>query len=98
MHPRKSGPGGRRPRLRHLRYHDGLRRGVDAVERLAIAGPQADRNYRQIYGFDPDYLRRSSLDRQVFDSRLDLSRRLGFKHGETDTPFVLPASITLFDG
>ncbi len=54
---------------------------VDAVERLGVAGPQAGRTYREIYGFDPDYLRRSSLDRQVFDSRLDLSRRLGGKRG-----------------
>ena len=46
---------------------------VDAVERLGIAGPQAGKTYREIYGFDPDYLRQSSLDRQVLESNLDLS-------------------------
>ncbi len=54
---------------------------VDSVERLGIAGPQAGLTYRQIYGFDPDYLRQSALDRQVFESNLDLSRRLGAKRG-----------------
>jgi hypothetical protein len=54
---------------------------VDNIERLGIAGPQAGRTYREIYGYDPDFLRQSALDRQVFETNLDLSRRLGGKKG-----------------
>lgn len=54
---------------------------VDTVERPGIAGPAAGRTYRQIYGFDPDFLRRSSLNRDAVESRLDLSRRFGRKAG-----------------
>jgi hypothetical protein len=54
---------------------------VDAVERLGVAGPQAGKTYRQIYGFDPDYLRRSALDRSVLETNFDLSRRLAGKKG-----------------
>ena len=54
---------------------------IDIAEPVAIAGPQAGRTYREIYGFDPDFLRRSSLDRQVLESRLELSHRLGKKAG-----------------
>lgn len=54
---------------------------VDAVERLGIAGPQAGKTYRQIYGFDPDYLRRSSLDRDVIASNLEVERKLAGRAG-----------------
>ena len=54
---------------------------VDAVERLGVAGPQAGRTYREIYGFDPDYLRQSALSRDVVESNLDFTRRLGKKSG-----------------
>ena len=54
---------------------------VDAVERLGVAGPQANRTYRQVYGFDPDYLRRSALNRQVLDTSFQLTRRLAGKKG-----------------
>lgn len=54
---------------------------VDTPERVGTAGPQANRSYRQIYGFDPDYTRRSGLDRDVLESSADLSWRLGRKAG-----------------
>lgn len=49
---------------------------VDANERLGIAGPAAGKTYRQIFGYDPDYLRRSVLDRDVVASELDVGWRL----------------------
>lgn len=55
---------------------------VDAAEPLGVAGPQAGRTYRQIYGLDPDFLRRSSLDRDVFESKLDAGFDLGKKAGK----------------
>ncbi len=54
---------------------------VDTAEPLGIAGPQAGRTYRQIYGFDPDFLRASSLDRDVIESRFEASYKLGKKTG-----------------
>lgn len=54
---------------------------VDTPERVGTAGPQANRTYRQIYGFDPDYTRRSGLDRDVAEAGADLSWRLGRKGG-----------------
>lgn len=54
---------------------------VDTPERTGTAGPQANRTYRQIYGFDPDYTRRSGLDRDVLESSADLSWRFGRKAG-----------------
>lgn len=50
---------------------------VDIVEPASIAGPHRGRTYRDVYGFDPDFLRLSSLDRDVIDSRLDASYKLG---------------------
>lgn len=50
---------------------------VDTVERLSIAGPHAGLTFRDVYGFDPDLLRLSALDRDVFESRFDASYRLG---------------------
>ena len=54
---------------------------VDILEPVGIAGPQAGRTYRQIYGFDPDFLRLSALDREVIESRLEASYKLGKKTG-----------------
>ncbi len=54
---------------------------VDTNEPLGVAGPQAGRTYRQIYGFDPDFLRLSALDRDVIESRLEASYKLGKKTG-----------------
>ena len=54
---------------------------VDANEPRGVAGPQANLTYREIYGFDPDYLRLSALNRSVFESNFDLSRRLAGKKG-----------------
>jgi hypothetical protein len=54
---------------------------VDTAEPPSIAGPQAGRTYRQIYGFDPDFQRRSALNRDVIESRLDVGRKLGGRKG-----------------
>ena len=54
---------------------------VDIAEPVAIAGPQRGRTYLEAYGFDPDFLRRSSLDREVFESKTDLRYRIGRKAG-----------------
>lgn len=50
---------------------------VDIVEPEGIAGPHAGITYREAYGFDPDFLRLSSLNRDVLESRLDYTWRLG---------------------
>jgi len=54
---------------------------VDTAEPLGIAGPQAGRTYQEIYGFDPDFLRQSSTNRDVLESKLTVSRKLGKKAG-----------------
>lgn len=54
---------------------------IDIVEPVSIAGPHNGRTYREVYGFDPDYLRLSSLDRDVFESRLEASYRFSKKAG-----------------
>ncbi len=54
---------------------------IDVVEPVAIAGPPKGKTYREIYGFDPDWTRLSALDRNVLDSHLELSRRLGKRAG-----------------
>ncbi len=50
---------------------------VDSTERTSVAGPQAGRTYRQVYGYDPDFLRESALDRDVYESDLEAAFRLG---------------------
>ncbi len=55
---------------------------VDTVERLGIAGPQAGRTYRELYGFEADFLRQSALNRDVLESKLDLGYRFGKKGGK----------------
>ncbi|MCG8460013.1 MAG: hypothetical protein MI919_27340, partial [Holophagales bacterium] len=50
---------------------------VDTAEPAGIAGPRRGQTFRQIYGFDPDFLRLSSLDRDVIESRLDAVWKLG---------------------
>jgi len=52
---------------------------VVANERRSIAGPQAGKTYRQVYGYETNYLRESALDRDVFSSDLDLGWRLSKK-------------------
>ncbi len=54
---------------------------VDIAEPPGIAGPHAGRTFRDVYGFDPDYLRQSALDREIFDSKLDLTTKLPGKAG-----------------
>lgn len=50
-------------------------------ERKSIAGAQAGKTYRQVYGFEPNYLRESAIDRDVFASELDVGWRLPRKLG-----------------
>ncbi len=49
----------------------------DSPEPAAVAGPYAGKTYRQRYGFDPDYLRLSALDRDVVEGTFKLSYKLG---------------------
>lgn len=51
----------------------------DSPEPVAVAGPYAGKTYRQRYGFDPDYLRRSALDRDVVEGTLRLSHLFSSK-------------------
>lgn len=50
---------------------------IDTIERVGIAGPHAGRTYEEIYGKNFDHTRYSALDRDVFESKLDASWRLG---------------------
>ena len=54
---------------------------VDIVEPVAQAGPHLGRTYRDVYGLDPDFLRESSLDRDVLESSLDLALKMKGKAG-----------------
>ncbi|MDX1584436.1 MAG: GSU2204 family CXXCH-containing (seleno)protein, partial [Thermoanaerobaculia bacterium] len=53
---------------------------VDTVEPVATAGPHAGKTYRDVYGFDPDFLRLSAMNRDVLESNLELKRKLGKKN------------------
>jgi hypothetical protein len=53
----------------------------DTIEREGVAGPHAGRTYRDVYGFEVDYLRQSSLNRKVWDLNADVSYKLGRKGG-----------------
>jgi hypothetical protein len=50
---------------------------VDTIERVGIAGPAAGQTYRERYGYDPDFLRQSTTNRDTIESRLDVSKRFG---------------------
>lgn len=54
---------------------------VDTNDRPSIAGPHAGRTYEEVYGRNYDFWRMSALDRDVLESRLDLSYRMGGKAG-----------------
>lgn len=54
---------------------------VDIAEPVAQAGPHAGRTYRDVYGLNPDFLRESSLDRDVLESNFDLALKLNGKAG-----------------
>jgi hypothetical protein len=54
---------------------------VDTRERAGSAGPHAGRTYRQVYGFDPDFTRRSTTSRDVYESDAEASYKLGRKAG-----------------
>lgn len=55
---------------------------VASTERLGTAGPQAGQTYQEIYGFDPSFLRQSSLNRDVYETNLDVTYKLGKKAGK----------------
>jgi hypothetical protein len=50
---------------------------VDATEPVAVAGPYAGKTYRQQYGYDPDFLRQSAIDRSVTEALARYTQRLG---------------------
>lgn len=50
---------------------------VDTVEPPAVAGPYAGKTYRERYGFDPDFLRQSAIDRTVNEATARYVHRLG---------------------
>lgn len=54
---------------------------VDILEPPGIAGPHNGVTYREAYGFDPDFVRLSALDRDVIESRFDASYKIGKKVG-----------------
>jgi len=54
---------------------------VDIAEPATPAGPQAGLTFRDVYGFNPDFRRYSSLDRNVFRSGLDARYRIGKRAG-----------------
>jgi hypothetical protein len=54
---------------------------VDTIERVTVAGPHAGQTYEDIYGQTFDFVRRSALDRDAFESRLDLSYRINREIG-----------------
>ncbi|NOZ80015.1 MAG: hypothetical protein GXP48_12720 [Acidobacteria bacterium] len=54
---------------------------VNTAEPVSIAGPTKGKTYRELYGFDPDFLRQSALNRDVLESVLDASYRLGGRAG-----------------
>jgi hypothetical protein len=54
---------------------------IDTIERESVAGPHAGLTYEDVYGRNFDYLRQSALNRDVFESKLDLSFRVGRRAG-----------------
>ncbi len=54
---------------------------VDVNDRPSIAGPHAGQTYEDVYGINFDFTRKSALNRDVFDSKADLSYRFGRKLG-----------------
>lgn len=52
---------------------------VDVPEPKAVAGPYAGKSYFERYGFQPDFLRQSTIDREVVEASARLSYRLGKK-------------------
>ena len=61
---------------------------VDTAEPAAAAGPQMGRTYRDVYGLNPDYWRRSSLDRQVAESALSVGYRIGKRTGSLEAEWL----------
>lgn len=52
---------------------------VDIAEPVSLAGPTRGLTFREIYGFDPDFLRLSALDRDVVESRVDVVFKMDSK-------------------
>jgi hypothetical protein len=50
---------------------------VDTVEPVGSAGPANGQTYRQRYGYDPDFLRQSAVNRDVDEADLRFNFRLG---------------------
>lgn len=54
---------------------------VDVNDRVSIAGPHAGQTYEDWTGQNFDHMRKSAIDRDVFESRLDASFRMGKRAG-----------------
>jgi hypothetical protein len=54
---------------------------VDVNDRPGIAGPHAGLTYEDVFGRNFDHVRMSALKRDAFESRADVSKRLGRKAG-----------------
>jgi hypothetical protein len=54
---------------------------VDTNERTTMAGPHAGSTYEDIYGINYDWWRLSALNRDVLESKIDLSYRISRKAG-----------------
>ncbi|MFC2171606.1 GSU2204 family CXXCH-containing (seleno)protein [Acidobacteriota bacterium] len=66
---------------------------VQSVERTSVAGPQAGKTYRDVYGFDPNFTRESAYDRDVTSAKFNLRYRIperrmtlsgGYEREQTD--------------
>jgi len=55
---------------------------IDTNDRVGTAGPHGGLTYEDVYDINFDHWRMSALDRDVFESRFDLSYRLGGKAGK----------------
>lgn len=50
---------------------------IDTVEPISTAGPTAGTTYREFYGFNPDFTRRSARDRSILSAQADYILRYG---------------------
>lgn len=50
---------------------------VDTTEPKAVAGPYVGKTYRERYGYDPDFVRQSAVDRDVVEGQARFAYRLG---------------------
>jgi hypothetical protein len=49
---------------------------VDTTEPIAVAGPYAGKTFRERYGYNPDFLRQSAIDRDVTEAQLRYAHKV----------------------